>query len=70
MTGTKAPNTIRVAGTVKGQELTILIDTGSSHSFIDPKIVERMSLPVVKTVPLLVQVANGQRFINEKRFQG
>jgi hypothetical protein len=46
-TGTKAPNTFRVAGTVKGAcELTILIDTGSSQSFIHPKIVERLSLPV------------------------
>jgi hypothetical protein len=29
-----------------------------------------MSLPVVKTVPLLVTVAKGQRFVNDERCQG
>lgn len=45
MAGTQAPNTFKVLGKVKGIEITVLIDTGSSHSFLSPKLVSKKGSP-------------------------
>nr|XP_009783631.1 PREDICTED: uncharacterized protein LOC104232193 [Nicotiana sylvestris] len=39
--------------------LHILVDTGSSHNFMDPELVEILKCPVRATTPQLVAVANG-----------
>jgi hypothetical protein len=36
---------IEVEGMIKNQTIAILIDSGSSHSYIDPKMVERFHFP-------------------------
>jgi hypothetical protein len=36
---------IEVEGMIDNQTITILIDLGASHSYIDPKMVENLHLP-------------------------
>lgn len=63
--GNKAHNTIKVLGKMKGKVITLLIDTGSSHSFINSGLVRELGLTTKHAPPLLVTVATGQKFINE-----
>jgi hypothetical protein len=58
---------IEVEGNINDQPIVILIDSGASHSYIDPKLVERFHFPKIKLgKPWLVQLAIGsKRRINE-----
>jgi hypothetical protein len=53
---------IEVEGMINNQTISILIDSGYSHSYIDPKMVERLHLPRNKHgKPWLVQLATGAK---------
>jgi DNA-binding beta-propeller fold protein YncE len=58
---------IEVEGNINNQPISSLIDSGSSHGYIDPKMVERFQLPKRKLrKPWLVQLAiEAKRKINE-----
>jgi hypothetical protein len=58
---------IEVEGMINNQTLAILIDSGASHSYIDPKMVESLQLPRIKHgKSWLVQLATGaRRMVNE-----
>ncbi|KAL5718323.1 hypothetical protein ACHQM5_011236 [Ranunculus cassubicifolius] len=45
--GTDHPRTIRVMGKLKNKNVTLLIDGGSTHSFIDQALVSKHGLPVI-----------------------
>lgn len=44
--GNKSPNSIRFQGTIKNKKVSILIDSGSTHSFIDSSLLKQLNLPV------------------------
>jgi hypothetical protein len=53
---------IEVEGMINNQTIGILIDSGASHSYIDPKMVESLQLPRSKHgKSWLVQLATGAR---------
>jgi hypothetical protein len=53
---------IEVEGMINNQTIAILIDSGASHSYIDPKIVEIFHLPRSKHEKYwLVQLATRSR---------
>jgi hypothetical protein len=58
---------IEVEGKINDQPIAILIDSGATHSYLDPKMVERFQFPRSKPGKLwLVQLATrGKRKINE-----
>jgi hypothetical protein len=58
---------IEVEGKINNQPIAILIDSGPSHSYLDPKMVERFQSPRSKLgKPRLVQLATrAKRKINE-----
>jgi hypothetical protein len=58
---------IEVEGNIDDQPITILIDSGASHIYIDPNLVERFHLQIRKIgKSWLVQLATGaKRIINE-----
>jgi hypothetical protein len=58
---------IEVEGKINNQHISILIDSGDTHSYLDPKIVEIFQLPKNNLVkPWLVQLATREkRKINE-----
>jgi hypothetical protein len=58
---------IEVEGMINNQTIVILIDLGAGHSYIDPKMVERLQLPRSKHgKSWLVQLATrSRRKVNE-----
>lgn len=59
ITGASYSNTMRLEGWVNGVSVVILVDSGSSHNFLDPSVAKRARLVVDDSAKLLVCVANG-----------
>ncbi|XP_035543610.1 uncharacterized protein LOC118347690 [Juglans regia] len=59
--GAPSPKTMRLVGKIGKNPVTVLIDTGSTHSFIDMNVARKIRLPVEES-HLAVQVANGATF--------
>jgi hypothetical protein len=57
--GVEGPRTMKLQGSVQGKDILILVDSGSSHTFLSTHIAAELSgvQPLQKTVQ--VQVANG-----------
>jgi hypothetical protein len=53
-------STFRMRGVLQGQRVTILIDGGASHNFIDVALVNMRHLPTVEFEGFLVEVAGGR----------
>jgi hypothetical protein len=60
ITGTPNPKTMRIMGIVKGQQVIILIDSGSTHNFVDARLAEKMGIVSSNKDAIMVRVANGQ----------
>ena len=52
---------MRVKGSVGSQTVHILIDTGSTHNFLDAAIAKRLRCELLRIPPLVVAVADGAR---------
>ncbi|KAG6420708.1 hypothetical protein SASPL_117245 [Salvia splendens] len=52
------PRSIRLRGRVNGTAVSILIDGGSTHNFIQPAVAEKLSLPVNAISPFRVFVGD------------
>ncbi len=65
VSGEKPQETIKVQGEAKGQSLTILIDTGSTHSFMDLQMARNLKAQLVIATPLIVTVVNGQKVLSK-----
>lgn len=59
--GLTAKRSMRFLGVMKTVEVLILIDSGSTDSFINQTTVSKLGMHVVPTTPLQVQMANGAR---------
>jgi hypothetical protein len=57
--GALAPKTMRLVGSINNQAVVVLIDTGSTHSFLNPNVARRAKLPIHETRKLTLKVANG-----------
>ena len=57
--GNPSPRTMRVLGQINGHWVVILLDTGSSHNFLDFVLVRTLQLAMDTTRILEVRVANG-----------
>ena len=55
---------IKVEEQVKDCNLMILIDSGSTYSFLDESMARKFKCPLMGTPPLGVIVANGQRVLS------
>ncbi|KAJ0079625.1 hypothetical protein Patl1_22875 [Pistacia atlantica] len=67
LAGSLSPKTIRILGHVNGCVVVILIDTGSTHNFMDPSIQLRVHLQSQSTIGLLVRVANGDTLFSTSK---
>ncbi|XP_026433073.1 uncharacterized protein LOC113330481 [Papaver somniferum] len=61
LTGSVNPDTIRIPGFIKKRAITVLEDTGSTHSFIDSSLATQLGCEVQPTAHMLVTVANGAK---------
>lgn len=46
--------------------MLMLVDTGATHSFIHPLIVQKLNLPITPTSTLLVRSASGEKFVTDQ----
>jgi len=51
--------TFRIYGSIRNAKLTILVDSGSTHNFLQPRIAQFLHLQAQQTHPLRVMVGNG-----------
>lgn len=61
VSGEEAPSTIRLRAQVGDQFMLLLVDSGSTHSFISEAFTQRVSAKTEALPPVSVRVANGQR---------
>nr|XP_023907237.1 uncharacterized protein LOC112018933 [Quercus suber] len=59
LVGSPNPGTMRVNGKVNSVSLVILVDSGSTHNFIDAAVISVLHIHVDKSQILEVKVANG-----------
>uniref|UniRef100_A0A453QMI9 Retrotransposon gag domain-containing protein n=1 Tax=Aegilops tauschii subsp. strangulata TaxID=200361 RepID=A0A453QMI9_AEGTS len=57
--GTESPRAFRMLGTLQGKSLLMLVDSGSSHSFINSEIAKDWPEVQAMSKPLRVRVADG-----------
>ena len=61
---------IKVEGKVKEGSLLILINSGSTHSFLDESTTKKLKCPLTSTLPLSVIVANGNQVLSNSACLG
>jgi hypothetical protein len=54
-------NTFRVTGRIGKQSLFILVDSRSTHNFINTQVVYRLHCKLTNIIPLTMQIVNGGR---------
>jgi hypothetical protein len=59
ISGSSGSKSMRVLGVLQSHPVSILIDSVSTHNFLDPSIAARVNLSIVSTPLLHVKVANG-----------
>ena len=57
--GSPSPGTMRVWGRINHQDMVILIDSGSTHNFLDKALWKLLKLPISTQYCFEVKVANG-----------
>ncbi|XP_022879618.1 uncharacterized protein LOC111397108 [Olea europaea var. sylvestris] len=60
MDGQHFPRTLRFTGTITGQKVQILIDGGSTHNFIQERLVQHLRVPVLPSKHFSILVGNGE----------
>ena len=63
--GSLHPKTMRVLGSIGGQKVVVLIDSGSTHNFVDSLVCKRAHLVIQKEKHIRVRVANGELVVSE-----
>lgn len=56
--------TITLQGQLKGETVSILVDTGSSHSFINPAVVKKLAICTEASGPLVATIADGSTIVS------
>ncbi|KAJ4811165.1 polyprotein [Rhynchospora pubera] len=56
---------MKFKGTIGKMPICALIDTGSTHSFVNPSVLHNQGFRISKNTPMAVVVANGNKMITE-----
>jgi hypothetical protein len=62
--GNPTPKTIRIVGMIKNHKIIILIDSGSTHNFLDQEKVNGLGMQPVVHESIKVKVANGDEIVS------
>ncbi|XP_015168562.1 uncharacterized protein [Solanum tuberosum] len=68
--GVTAPQNMRLQGQLAGNPVVSLVDSGSTHSFVNSKIVSQFNLQVERREGLRVVVVNGERVRSPGQCEG
>lgn len=64
LVGSLSYQTMRICGFIKLRLITILIDLGITHNFLDPSVAKRTRCSIHHTNPLSVAVVDGSKISN------
>lgn len=67
LSGVSAPRTLCLEGSIQGHKVNILVDSGSSHSFISEVLAQQLKGVSPLHSALTVQVANGDKVTCSKQ---
>ncbi|KAL5861508.1 hypothetical protein ACOSQ4_002804 [Xanthoceras sorbifolium] len=67
LTGCAGLQTIRLRGKVKHREITILVDSGSTHNFLDPNTAQLTEVEIEETETLWVTVGGGGKISSKAK---
>ncbi|XP_021974525.1 uncharacterized protein LOC110869591 [Helianthus annuus] len=59
--GIPSYNTMRIVGTIGTKQLQILVDSGSTHNFLNEELARRLQCPTIEVPSLSVAVADGNK---------
>ncbi len=68
LSGVSTPQTMRVVGSIDGRKLHILIDSGSTHNFVNARFVVKLGCCKVPALGFRVNVANGEVLVCEATY--
>ncbi|CAM8893647.1 unnamed protein product [Rhodiola kirilowii] len=58
--GQFVPSTLRIAGTIQGKAVVVLIDSGPTHNFIQTRVARHLNMEVEQSQYMNVTVGNGE----------
>jgi len=61
LTGTQKPTTMRLMAWIGKHEVSLLVDSGPSHNFVNPNVMKRVGMRGSEIEPFDVRVANGEK---------
>jgi hypothetical protein len=61
ITGKMEPRTLKLKGSIKNKNITILVDSGSTHNFVDINLAKQLNLFVYPVKDLIVTIVDGQQ---------
>ncbi|KAJ4816839.1 polyprotein [Rhynchospora pubera] len=61
----KKIKSMKIKGKVGQKCICALIDSGSTHSFVNPDVIHSQSFSITKNTPMAVMVANGNKMVTE-----
>ncbi|RLN13363.1 hypothetical protein C2845_PM09G08930 [Panicum miliaceum] len=66
MSGTAVGEVLQLKGMIKNKVMVVLLDSGSSHSFVNASFLHKVGIQPVSVSPKKVKVANGQILLTDK----
>lgn len=60
----KQAKTLQIPGKIRDLTVIALVDSGSTHSFLDPRIIKGQDYSITPTKPMLIEVANGGKMVS------
>ena len=67
LAGQYNPRTIRVRGRIDNHYVNVLVDSGSTHNFIQERIAKQLGLPIILSKHFKVYVGNGDFLICDSK---
>jgi hypothetical protein len=68
ITGIAQPQTLKLRGHVKNDNVTIIVDTGSTYKFMDTNVARKLNLFIYLTVYIRVMVVDGKKIDGVGKF--
>jgi hypothetical protein len=65
LAGTEVGDSMRIRALVHNKVMLILVDSGSSHSFVSQSFVLQAGLHTTYVTPMKVKVANGETILSD-----
>lgn len=61
-----SPNTIKLKGFIKSQAVSILVDSGSTHNFMQSEVAINFKILILAVSPFNVSTGSGEKLVCDK----